>query len=102
MPSRKEWTDRLLSLINVGLEKDGNIDMRKLVAQFSLDNYKSPNTVREFIYTLNDAEKIFIDKRANRETIFRNKEEAEKTRHTIQIVLEDKDPSRNRVEEYKV
>ena len=89
MPSRKEWTDRLLSLINAGLEKDGNIDMRKLVAQFSLDNYKSPKTIREFIHTLNDAEKIFIEKRANRETIFRNKEEAEKSRHTKQTALED-------------
>ena len=92
MPSRKEWTDRLLSIINSGLEKDGSLDMRRLVAQFSLDNYKSPNTVREFIYTLHDAEKIFIDKRANRETIFRSKEEAEKQRHTTQFVFESKDP----------
>jgi len=97
MPSRKEWTDRLLSLINAGLEKDGNIDMRKLVAQFSLDNYKSPKTVREFIYTLRDAEKIYIDKHANRETIFRNKEEAEKPRHTIQTVFENEEPSRTSV-----
>ena len=94
MPSRREWTDRLLSLIDAGLEKDGNLDMRKLVAQFSLDYYKSPKTVREFIYALNDAERIFIEKRANRETIFRNKEEAKKLGHTVQIVFKDEDPSR--------
>jgi hypothetical protein len=58
--------------------------------------------VREFIYTLNDAEKIFIEKRANRETIFRSEEEAEKLGHTIQIVFKNEEPSRTRVEEFKV
>jgi hypothetical protein len=89
MPSRKEWTDKLRKLIEDGLEKDGKLDMRKLVAQFSIDNYRTRETVKDFIYTLRDAEIIYIETDASGETIFRSIEEAKKQRPTIEIFADD-------------
>ncbi|MCJ7631871.1 hypothetical protein MUP77_05675 [Candidatus Bathyarchaeota archaeon] len=102
MPSRKEWTDKHRKLIEDGLEKDGNLEMRKLVAQFSIDNYRRRETVKDFIYTLRDAEIIYIETDASGETIFRGREEAKKQRPKIEIFVDDAKGNSKLVETLKL
>ncbi|MCJ7632897.1 hypothetical protein MUP77_10965 [Candidatus Bathyarchaeota archaeon] len=53
--------------------------MRKFVATFSIENDISPRTVKEYIYTLSDAEIIYVEKGPTGfETIYRSEEEAKK------------------------
>ena len=94
MPSRKEWTDKLRLLIDENLEKQSSINMRVLVAQFGVDNYKSPRTVKEFIYALKDAGRIYIEKNRNGSTIYRSREKAEKSSPSTQVLVKDEKQTR--------
>lgn len=72
---RKERLDKLRKYIDERLEKDGNLDMRKFVAKFSIENDVSSRTVKDYIYTLRDAEIIYIERgHIGIETIYRSKE----------------------------